>query len=541
MMQVFGINIDNMLTTNIINATVLIFCPLAGFLADTKFSRFKTMVTSTYLLILSLIMITIIEGLAIPHVYCFLVSGDDSACYHDTSITVVRVLFWIGLILSLLLGIIFSFGYTGFIANAIQFGIDQLHDSPVEDQSLFIHWMIWVYYVKSFIDSLFLELMKLEPIYIGLTVQFLMPLLVTALLLFSLCLTHYKKRWFLIEQKRINPYMLVYKVTKFAYKHRTPVRRSAFTYCEDEVPSGLNLGKNKYGGPFTTEEVEDVKAFYGILKVVFSSGTVYLYFFFMVTNSTLPPFDATVIIANFTHVEKILVTEPVLIYSIAAICIPLYLFLLRPFVSYYVPGTLKRMGISTFLLLVSFVYCFSVNIAVYFKSAEISRNETSSLDASVLSSQSTMDIYVSTYILQSIASSLSQMLFTVAIFEFICSQSPHPMKGLLIGLHFATRGLSSFVGTVLLQVFEVLTHKLNYDFPIAGCVYYLLNVVLSFTTLLIYVCIARKYKYRERDEPCKERQYAEEYYSKTLVDFTDSQPVLKKEYTVLHYDCDEWK
>ena len=55
---------------------------------------------------------------------------------------------------------------------------------------------------------------------------------------------------------------------------KIPVQRSAFTYCEDDLPSGLDLGKEKYGGCFTTEQVEDVKAFYGILKVLFSFGIV---------------------------------------------------------------------------------------------------------------------------------------------------------------------------------------------------------------------------------------------------------------------------
>ena len=47
-------------------------------------------------------------------------------------------------------------------------------------------------------------------------------------------------------------------------------RRSAFTYCEDEWPSRLDLGKENYGGQFTLEQVEDVKTFLGILKVLFS-------------------------------------------------------------------------------------------------------------------------------------------------------------------------------------------------------------------------------------------------------------------------------
>ena len=67
----------------------------------------------------------------------------------------------------------------------------------------------------------------------------------------------------------------MYRVTKFVRQHKVPIRRSAFTYCEDDIPSGLDLGKSKYGGPFTTEEVENVKAFYGILKILLAYGVAW--------------------------------------------------------------------------------------------------------------------------------------------------------------------------------------------------------------------------------------------------------------------------
>ncbi len=162
------------------------------------------------------------------------------------------------------------------------------------------------------------------------------------LLIISLCLGHHKRRWFLIEPGRVNPYKLVYRVTKFACQHRIPVQRSAFTYCEDKLPSGLDLGKDKYGGPFTTEEVEDVKAFYGILKVLFSFGPVHT-----AANSLPSPLYCL----DNTITYTILVSNnysPLLI----VLCIPLYLLLLRPFISHYIPGMLKRMGIGMFIVLV---------------------------------------------------------------------------------------------------------------------------------------------------------------------------------------------
>ena len=56
-----------------------------------------------------------------------------------------------------------------------------------------------------------------------------------------------------IDSGSKNPYKLVYRVLKFAKDHTNPIRCSAFMYCEDELPSRLDVGKEKYGGSFTTE------------------------------------------------------------------------------------------------------------------------------------------------------------------------------------------------------------------------------------------------------------------------------------------------
>ncbi len=59
----------------------------------------------------------------------------------------------------------------------------------------------------------------------------------------------------------------IYRVLKYAAKHKAPSNRSSFTYWEEDVPSRINLGKTKYGGPFTVEQVEDVKTLLRILAL----------------------------------------------------------------------------------------------------------------------------------------------------------------------------------------------------------------------------------------------------------------------------------
>lgn len=59
------------------------------------------------------------------------------------------------------------------------------------------------------------------------------------------------------------------------------MHRSALTYWDDTKPSRLDLGKTKYGGPFSTEEVEDVKTFIATTMVLVSLGG------FMLVNFTV--------------------------------------------------------------------------------------------------------------------------------------------------------------------------------------------------------------------------------------------------------------
>ena len=86
----------------------------------------------------------------------------------------------------------------------------------------------------------------------------------------SLCIA--KSQWFVTDSGLGNPYREVTQVVSFARRHKIPIQRSAFTYWEDDIPTGLDLGKSKYGGPFTTEQVENVKAFFGILYILLSLG-----------------------------------------------------------------------------------------------------------------------------------------------------------------------------------------------------------------------------------------------------------------------------
>ena len=262
---------------------------------------------------------------------------------HTTAI-VILVCFVVGTTIS----------YLVFLVNAFQFGMDQLHDSSTQDLISYIHWYVWIYYISSLLTQLQWNLFFSDSVnfgYVdkirisGIGVIMLVFIAIFSLLTVSLCVFRKKRVWFLLEPAGINPYKLVYRVVKFACQHKVPLNRSAFTYCEDELPSRLDLGKSKYGGPFTTKQVEDVKAFLGILKVLLSIGPAF--FLQTASQAILPVFSRHSVIfiqdnnnsKHEVHIEgiarHIIFSNGLLSPMLVVICIPLYMYLIRPHILYH--------------------------------------------------------------------------------------------------------------------------------------------------------------------------------------------------------------
>ena len=115
------------------------FFPLAGFCADIGCGRYKTVVASLCIVLVSTPVLPVVVWL---------------------NLTLLEI----AVIVLLLVCIIFTnVGLVGFTANVVQFGMDQLHDSPGEDRTLFIHWYVWTYYVSIFINQLAWNMIIIIP------------------------------------------------------------------------------------------------------------------------------------------------------------------------------------------------------------------------------------------------------------------------------------------------------------------------------------------------------------------------------------------
>ena len=505
-------------------AVLFCFYPLAGFLADVKYGRYQVVVTSLCTVLICYPIYAIIGGILSGTTVGFTSATDDGSC----NVSCVAVLTVMSIVF-LLTSIALYTGFVGFAANVIQFGMDQLHDSPGEDRTLFIQWYVWVYFIVTVVSQVSWNMAMQYPYnfenkilqihrwynFVGYVLLGFFPVMVIILTTVTLCLAKRRRNWFLIEPGTVNPYKLVYRVTKFARQHKIPVRRSAFTYCEDEIPTGLDLGKEKYGGPFSTEQVEDVKVFCGILKVLFSFGAVF--FLDFAANSVLPFYalhtaayyklpdtnNYNILVTKFngTLPEHFLLNCGLLSPLMIAICLPLYLCLLRPFTSRYVPGMLKRMGLGMILTFLSLMATFSMDIAAHQKTKSthcmfdvLDYSDTASDEVISVPEQSSLFLIVPL-----VLTSLSHMLIYTAVFEFICSQSPHSMKGLLIGLLYAIKGLYQLLAAILVVSFAVsyTSHPSHVGQMSCGFYYYLVNIIIGLIAMLTYMWVAKKYKYRE--------------------------------------------
>ena len=502
LLQIEHIRGSAMVTASV--SLIFLLSPLAGYLADVKFGRFKVLLYGTYFSIVSTIFLLVVSLLV------YTVNIHQNA---------VLLLFHI---LSLLAMLLYSCGNVFFLANFIQFGIDQLRDAPTQCSILFLYAYHWCNNLNNV-----LTLGTYTPGYKNVFVASKKPNKLdparTAFVIAALCLTIFssmiiayivrkKQSWFLIDNTRGNSYKLVTNVILFAIRHKVPIRRSAFTFCENELPSRIDFGKRRYGGPYTTEQVEDVKVLINIVKVLISLGPVFLLEIAATLSSIYHPHQSNE--GSINHfLEVWLLDYGMLSPLFTIICIPVYVILLKPFIAWFVPNFIKRMGLSIALLTILFLLYLLYNIIAYDVNNQLgsifdicSKNISYILNWNV--------VYISpTYmlILQPILLSIIHMLLYIGAWEFISCQSPQQMKGILFGLFLAIRALFQFTAIILLIPF-----LFNWKSLVISCRtgFYLFNFCIGLVSLTIYTLVARRYKYRKRDDICNVYKFAEEYYSK---------------------------
>ena len=405
-----------------------------------------------------------------------------------------------------------TIGSRGFIVNAIPFGTDQMLGASSETISAFIHWFAWASYTGN-TSGYIVNLLPCTGMGDEQTclVSMLFAVAVSSL---ALCLDFLCRNWLVIEPVSQNPLKSIYSVLKYAATHKYPVRRSALTYWEEDIPSRIDLGKSKYGGPFTTEQVEDVKTFFRIISM--SAAISFFIYPLLVFHGSLSMFASHFqqlkILPHRKGCYNILFDFSFSVYYVTVIlAIPLYELAIYPLARNWIPSTLKRVGIAAFGTIIVASVALSVDMAGH-------AHTNATVECMfVMSASSVVDInFLWVGIPLSVVSGIEVVFLYAALLEFLCAQAPHTMKGLIIGLMFAScLGLSLALANATLTMWaHAWSQPVTY--PTCAFWFYLFIIVVTVVGLVMFRIVAKWYKKRERDELFEEQKFVEDYYNKYI-------------------------
>ena len=413
-----------------------VMSPLAGYLGDMKYSRFSVLKCGAYFMIafslISLLFLTV-----------FMVIGMSSPMN-------VLKLWYVAFVIYFLCGyILYMMGYLLLSANFIQFSTDQLRDAPSKCIVLLLYAVLWSdNFSRTLSTSIYINWNNKTFIadfhhgvrYSFVYVSLVLLVMTSTFLVIIVLIFKWKKNWLLKEKIKGNPYKLVVDILLFALRHKSPLRRSAFTFCENDPPSRIDFGKQRYGGPYSTEDVENVKVLLNILKVLVSLGPVFLLDYAARLSSIAYVGTPT----NFMEYMNLWEISPNFLSSfINTFTLPLFVFILKPIIETVAPRLLpnffKKIGLGLLVIIFFFVTYMLYDGIAHTDPAQIF-NHCSSNETSTLNHRSFVHIpnrYLKS--LQANLLAISNVLLKVSLWEFICSQSPQHMKGLLFGLLFALR------------------------------------------------------------------------------------------------------
>ena len=361
--------------------------------------------------------------------------------------------------------------YSSFYANIIQYNIDQLVGASADELNSVMYWLVLSEPLVAFLFYLFQCLFYSSKYFIMIT--FIASGVSVSLVLVSHSFFKHKLENISLIK---NPIKLIVRVLCYARKHKYPENRSALTYWEEEAPSRLDLGKNKYGGPFTEEEVENVKIILRILPLFIGVIAHSL--------STDAYWSAN---ESFTLPTCLAVTDSQFHFS-AVVMTLIYMYFIRVCFYKYIPSMLMRMSVGIFFALIVIV---SKTLILKFYS-DMNR------------------IGIMLFLSQTIQGLSFTLLYPVSL-EFTVAQSPIDMRGVMVGLWYTSWAVGYLINIGIKFPFDCESQYICTSFY-----YYITKSVLVLIILIVFVILAKRYKYRVRENEVNIVQIVDDHYQRYM-------------------------
>ena len=379
-------------------------------------------------------------------------------------------------------------GTACFPAALLPFLTDQLIGATSDKLNTVVQWYIWTQYFGKGLAQTFFYEVYYSYIYVvgmGVACVFAIPL---ALIIISDCLCQQRLDR---THKVSDPIKLIIQVLNYTRKHSYPERRSAFTYIDEEHPTRMDFGKDKFGGPFTEEEVEDVKTVLRLIPIVICVS------FFKIADGLQIPFRSGKFDSNVKFFDLEVGIDD---WLVPVILIPLYQIFLHRFVYRYTPSILQSLGISLLLYLVGYILLKPATIDGKIISDDLQQYLTCTLNATANSNYAIKwYLELGQYLLVGVA----KTIFMTSLNVLIIAQSPDRMKGFVFSVSLAFLGINQYAAFIM----GPLQPTLCYD---------LITTALLIIAFVVYIILSKRYTLRERNREINIQAIVEEHYERYL-------------------------
>ena len=429
--------------------SILPMYPVIGLLADICVGRYKIIVASMHCAFMG--WITLCVSFYVTYKFRYVCSA----------------LVTVGYLLA-------TVGAAGIQSIAVPFNIDQMVGATADQLSGIVYWYSFGYPLAFSLEKIskclinIAERPKVHHQIVGVCVS---GAAITIVMVSYYLLRHHLDTTPLLT----NPLKLIVKVLNYARKNKYPRLRSALTYWEESAPSRLDLGKDKYGGPFTEEEVEDVKTFFRFMPL--------LVCIFGLTGVTIiaPSVNASHNRGTCKIFNCMLQNNSITSMSVVIVLVTNKL-LYSKCCWKYIPSMIKRIGLGLCLLLLCTTVLAAMDVNDY----------TATCTLKTIAYNATKTNYALASVAE-IIRGIGAVTVLLAILELAVAQSPGHMRGLMVSILYGVGGIFFLLSYVIYMPHkQIHSHcTLYYHVTVSVC------IVL---TIAVYGVLAKRYKLRTRNE-----------------------------------------
>ena len=432
---------------------VLLLFPIVGLLSVCYFGKIKLLQASIYSLLFAIVLNAII-------------------------IIAIRTNIWYVTFAPL------YFSAACYVSCILPLTMDQLVGASGEELSFVVYWMLWPIIGFSWAEFAL-------DCYSPNNVQILHAILFgVASLLFTVafCLFQCTNHVLETNSQLSNPLKLIARVLNYARKHAFPERRSAFTYWEEECPSRIDLGKSKYGGPFTFEEVEDVKSVLKLIPLISCCLPVMTIEADNKIDDLIVSCDLSdlVLWANFAS------------YFLIIFSLPAYQFLVYPFLYNCIPGMMRRIGFGMFAFALSGAIISVAEVYVIVQSRDGNGNTT--LTCSTFENRKSFILNSWLVLVTDVIRNVGWTVSIYSLLEFVAAQTPCQMRGVVISFCLGLWGILSLPQFILGHILNEL------------CLVYIALSVIAVGVFVLFVFVSKRYKVRVRNDVIPYHMFAEDQF-----------------------------